>query len=246
MLNKSDIIYSLIGFFSIVIIISICFSSSSDYSCPNDDYILKNKKCYTEQNLNYNGLKCDNDGYFNGEKCVETKSSTKIKFNEICSLKGEDIVNYGHVVETEKFEKNNYCAYNIAYIPRSNVSCDYGYQFDDKEFKCKMEIQSNPLLNENKEYYCDTDKILIGDKCIYYEYKDPIVTVCPEGDTLIENRCVKEYVDTTIVCKKGSYSDNACKILGTKLYSICPAGYIDNGYGCSLKQTIRATRNKKN
>lgn len=242
MTNKSDIIYAIIGFVTVVVIAVFCILSRPKYECPGTLDVLDGKQCQTEIVLKYNELKCTNNGYFNGKKCVQVTSSQNIDFNEVCSLTGEDIVKDGRVVTTEKFEKENNCGYKVTYVPKKNATCQAGYEFDETNSKCRTEKEKYALLDENKQHYCSQGETLRDGKCIYYEYIDPTITACEGEDKLSNNTCIREYIDETIVCSTGDYLDNACKILGSELYSICPQGYTDNGYSCSKKEIVDAIK----
>lgn len=242
MTNKQDIIYSAIGFVTVVTIVIFCILLKPKYECPGVNDVLDGKQCYTETVLKYEELKCSNNGYFNGKKCVEVTSSQNIDFNDICSLTGEDIIKDGRVITTEKFEKENKCGYKVTYVPNKNVTCEEGYEFDTTNSKCRIQKEKNALLDDNKQRYCAPGETLKEDKCLYYEYIDPTIAACEGEDKLDNNTCIKEFSDDTTVCSVGDYLDNSCKVLGTNLYSICPVGFTDNGYSCSQTKTIDAVK----
>lgn len=242
MTNKSDIFYACIGFVTVVTIVIFCILLRPTYECPGSLDVLEGKQCHTEIVIKYEEINCANNGYFNGKKCVQVTSSQNIDFNDVCSLSGEDIVKEGRIVNTEKFEKENNCGYRITYVPNKNATCQEGYEFDTTNSKCRIQKEKNALLDDNKQHICSPGETLKDDKCLYYEYIEPTISACDGEDKLLNNACVKEYIDNAIVCSVGDYLDNACKVLGSETYSICPQGYTDNGYSCSRKEIVDAIK----
>lgn len=242
MINKNDIVFSIIGFVFMAVVCIFCLTNVK-YECPSSLYTLDNKTCILNKEYKYNELTCSNNGYFNGSKCVNVQSSKDLDLDNVCSLNASNLVANSRIIDTKITVENNNCVYNITYVPTSNVLCPSGFTLDNDTARCKKQEEKFAIENALGELECSTNEQLVGDKCIFYQYADPVVDKCLDEDTLSNNKCLKKYTDDkTTVCEDGTYLDNSCKILGNNQYSICPTDFTDTGYSCSKKEEIEATK----
>lgn len=244
MINKNDIVFSIIGFIFVSFVCFFCFNFKVEYECPSPLYTLENKTCIIKNEFKYSELKCSNGGYFNGSRCVNIESSVDVDLDYACELDPTELASNSRILDSKLSVENNNCVYNIIYVPNENVSCPEGFTLDNTTFRCKKEIAKQATQDLAGNYQCGLNEELKGDKCVSYQFVDPTVDKCnDENDALINNKCNKKYIDEeSVVCEEGSYLDNACKVVGNNLYSICPSNYIDTGYSCLLNEIIEATR----